>query len=224
MASSTLSPLPKAKPKRRLRDWLSVQVRIKSPNPAIPIKVSGFAPSAHPKRDNSAKPRVISAVRAFAPNPTPSEIPAPMAITFLTAPPSCIPIKSSLLYTLNERPQCNKSAICLANADDVDDTEIAVGEPIAISLAKVGPESTANGTSSPSSCTATSCNKRPVFGSSPLVAHATFAFGRKAGLICFNVSANAWLGTTTKTISLLCVARCKSASRIKVSGKGISGK
>jgi rhodanese-related sulfurtransferase len=37
-----------------------------------------------PKRVISAIPRVINAVLAFAPNPIPSEIPAPIAITFLT--------------------------------------------------------------------------------------------------------------------------------------------
>ena len=224
IAVSTLSPLPSAKPKRRLRDWLSVQVKIKSPRPAIPIKVSGFAPRAQPNRVSSARPRVIKAVRALAPKPTPSEIPAPIAITFLTAPPSCMPIKSSLLYTRNERPQCSKSANCCANSGEVDETEIAVGEPIAISFANVGPESTASAISSPSSCCATSCNKRPVFGSRPLVAHATLASICNAGFICASVSPNAWLGTTTSTIALHATARCKSASSTRVSGKGASGK
>ena len=88
MACSTPAPPPKAKPKRRLRDWLSVHVKTKSPNPAMPIKVDGSALSAQPKRVISAKPRVIKAVRAFAPKPMPSAMPAPIAITFLTAPPS----------------------------------------------------------------------------------------------------------------------------------------
>ena len=149
--------------------------------------LGAFCPNVLFPYAREAKPRVIKAVRALAPKPKPSDIPAPIAITFLTAPPSCIPIKSSLLYTLNERPQCKRSANCLAKSLEVDDTEIAVGKPIAISFAKVGPESTARGTSSPSSCTATSCSKRPVFGSKPLVAHATSAPSDNQGLIFCNV-------------------------------------
>jgi glycerol-3-phosphate dehydrogenase (NAD(P)+) len=45
----------------------------------------------------SARPRAMSAARAFAPSPRPSQAPAAMAITFLTAPPTCTPIGSSLL-------------------------------------------------------------------------------------------------------------------------------
>ena len=37
------------------------------------------------------------AVRALAPKPMPSAIPAPMAMTFFTAPPNCTPIKSGLV-------------------------------------------------------------------------------------------------------------------------------
>ena len=37
------------------------------------------------------------AVRAFAPKPMPSAMPAPIAMTFFTAPPSCTPIKSGLV-------------------------------------------------------------------------------------------------------------------------------
>jgi hypothetical protein len=48
-----------------------------------------------PSRVTSARPRVISAARAFRPNPSPSQMPVAMAITFLTAPPISTPITSS---------------------------------------------------------------------------------------------------------------------------------
>ena len=44
-------------------------------------------------------PRVIRAARVFSPSPSPSTIPAAMAITFLTAPPSSTPSVSRLVYT-----------------------------------------------------------------------------------------------------------------------------
>ena len=37
----------------------------------------------------------MSATRVFAPNPRPSETPAPIASTFLVAPPTSTPIMSS---------------------------------------------------------------------------------------------------------------------------------
>src|SRR5438034_2544206 len=43
-------------PNVRLRDRSPVQVRTRSPTPAIPRKVSGFAPSATPSRVISASP------------------------------------------------------------------------------------------------------------------------------------------------------------------------
>ena len=83
-----------ARPKRRLRDWLSVLVSTRSPRPARPMKVSGCAPSATPRRITSDRPRVISAMRVFAPKPRPSESPAPTASTFFTAPPTSTPTMS----------------------------------------------------------------------------------------------------------------------------------
>ena len=64
--------------------------------PASPAKVSGSAPMATPSRVISASPRVISAARGLLPSPSPSRIPAAMAITFLSAPPSSTPTTSSL--------------------------------------------------------------------------------------------------------------------------------
>ena len=65
-------------------------------------------------------------------------------------------------------------------------SEIAVGRPAASSLAKVGPEITASGISSPSASRATSCSRRPVSASRPLVAHTSRASERISGLIWRN--------------------------------------
>ena len=47
--------------------------------PARPMNVSLRPPSASPRRVISARPRAISAMRVFAPNPRPSQMPAPIA-------------------------------------------------------------------------------------------------------------------------------------------------
>jgi hypothetical protein len=47
----------------------------------------------------SARPRVISAARAFNPNPSPSHMPVAIAITFFTAPPISTPVRTVLKYT-----------------------------------------------------------------------------------------------------------------------------
>ena len=64
--------------------------------PDRPANVSGCAPSATPIRVISARPRVISATRVFEPKPRPSHTPAPIAMTFLSAPPTSTPITSSV--------------------------------------------------------------------------------------------------------------------------------
>ncbi len=78
-------------PKEKLRDCALEQVRIRSPRPDRPVSVSGRAPKARPKRNSSAKPRVISAAAALAPSPRPATMPAAMASTFLAAPPISTP-------------------------------------------------------------------------------------------------------------------------------------
>jgi hypothetical protein len=62
--------------------------------PASPAKVRARAPNATPRRVISARPRVSSAARALAPRSSPSLMPAAIAITFLSAPPSSTPITS----------------------------------------------------------------------------------------------------------------------------------
>lgn len=71
---------------------LPVQVRTKSPIPARPPMVMGWAPLATAKRVISTNPRVIKAALALLPKPKPSEMPHAMASTFFRAPPSSTPV------------------------------------------------------------------------------------------------------------------------------------
>ncbi len=59
------------------------------------MQVSGLPPSAVASRTISARPRVISAARAFRPSAMPSAMPVAIASTFLTAPPTSAPTGSS---------------------------------------------------------------------------------------------------------------------------------
>ena len=68
---------------------------MRSPIPLSPAKVSCFAPRLIPSLAISAIPLVIMAALALSPYPRPSDIPAPIAIIFLSAPPSSTPIISS---------------------------------------------------------------------------------------------------------------------------------
>ena len=82
-------------PSEKLRELADEQVSTRSPRPLRPASVSRFAPCARPKRVISAKPRPISAARAFWPSPLPSTTPQAIASTFLTAPPISAPARSS---------------------------------------------------------------------------------------------------------------------------------
>ncbi len=78
-------------PSRWLRDRCEPAVAMRSPIPASPAKVSGFAPAAIPSRVISARPRVSSPALPLSPKPRPSAAPAAMATTFLSAPHSSTP-------------------------------------------------------------------------------------------------------------------------------------
>src|SRR5216684_541408 len=93
-ASSSERPSPSAIPSEKFRDCRLEQVRIRSPRPERPVRVSGLAPKALPKRTSSAKPRVVRAAAALAPSRRPSTMPAAIASTFLAAPPISTPRKS----------------------------------------------------------------------------------------------------------------------------------
>ncbi len=96
-ASFKVAPRPMASPSRRFRLCRLVAVAIRSPIPASPAKVSRLAPRTSPSLEISASPRVISAAFVESPKPSPSAIPAAIAITFLSATPISTPTTSSLL-------------------------------------------------------------------------------------------------------------------------------
>src|ERR1700675_3452768 len=75
-----------------------MQVVIRSPIPAKPAKVCDSAPWATPKRVISARPRVSRAALALSPKPRPSQMPAAMPITFLSAPANSTPTTSAFVY------------------------------------------------------------------------------------------------------------------------------
>ena len=95
--SAVVRPFANCSPTWRLRDSGLMQVVSRSPKPVRPEKVSAAPPSATPRRVISAKPRVMTMARVFSPTPSPSAMPAEMAITFLSGPPSSQPMTSVLV-------------------------------------------------------------------------------------------------------------------------------
>src|SRR3989454_10582548 len=147
-ACSTVRPCPMATPRLRLRDKAPVAVRMRSPIPASPANVRGFAPSATPNRVISARPRVITAARVLYPNPKPSRIPAATAMTFLSAPPSSTPMASVVVYTRN----CVVANTCWTRRATLSSraaATTAVGWRRYTSSANEGPESTATAAAAP---------------------------------------------------------------------------
>src|SRR5438034_596710 len=166
-AASSVRPCPIATPRLRLRDSAPVAVRIRSPIPASPAKVSGSAPNATPNRVISARPRVIRAARVLEPNPRPSRIPAATAMTFLRAPPSSTPITSDAVYTRN----CAVAKTCCARratASSRAAATTAVGWRRYTSSANDGPESTAIAAAAPNRSASTQDSGCSCSGSSPL--------------------------------------------------------
>ena len=93
-AASTACPLPILSPNERFLPFGEMQVVTKSPKPVSPANVCGLAPQATPRRVISASPRHKSAAFALSPAPTPSIIPAAMAIMFLQAAANSTPTMS----------------------------------------------------------------------------------------------------------------------------------
>ena len=91
-----------------------------------------------------------------------------------------------------------RAAHSRAKASSVAATVTAVGRRLATSPAKVGPERTPRGTSEGSSSAATSWRRRPLDGSSPLVAHSSPEPPAGIAASSATSSLNAWLGTATR--------------------------
>ena len=60
------------------------------------MMVSGRAPKLAAMRRSSTKPRVTIAACALAPSPAPLTVPAAIASTFFSAPPTSTPMRSSV--------------------------------------------------------------------------------------------------------------------------------
>src|SRR5437899_2181639 len=112
---------------------------MRSPTPAMPRNVSGFAPRVTPSRVISASPRVMSAARAFGPNSRPSQAPVATAITFLKAPPICTPTGSALAYVRKVGAWSRGWSARAAWRSRAASTT-SVGRPRATSRAKLGPD------------------------------------------------------------------------------------
>ena len=108
--------------------------------PDSPANVSGFAPIATPMRVISASPRVISATRVFEPKPRPSEMPAPIATTFLSAPP--MQHADHVVGAVDAEVQRGQRVLRERGRrrSSRPASTIAAGSPAAISVANVGPD------------------------------------------------------------------------------------
>ena len=158
---------------------LPVAVSTRSPKPDKPMKVSGLAPSATPRRVISARPRVIKAARALRPRFMPSTMPVAIASTFLTAPPTSTPIGSVEVYT--RRLSLWKAATaCSVSATSVLAATSAVGWPSATSCAKLGPDKMPLRACGRKAW-AISCPSRPVPFSKPLHNHSV---ATSSGRLC----------------------------------------
>ena len=142
-----------------------------------------------PRRSISFMPRVIRPARAFKPSCMPSAMPVATASTFFIAPPSSAPSTSPPEYA-RRFGACSRLASCCANAASSECTVTALGRPAATSLANDGPVTTAAGRPGSRSATS-SCRKRPVPGSKPLVAQAIAVPASSSGASSASIAANA---------------------------------
>ena len=209
-------------PTVRLRDRLPVAVSTRSPKPDRPMNVSARAPRATPRRVISAKPRVISAARAFSPRFRPSAMPVAMASTFFTAPPTSTPIGSVEVYT-RRLSEWKAATACSAKAVSRLAATRAVGWPNATSLAKLGPDSTplrACGRKA----SAISWPRRPLPFSKPLHNHSAAA---SSGKLC-SMLPSAAMGVpmmTNPSVPRACAtASFRSWVSRRLSGNGASGR
>ena len=93
-----------------------------------PRTVDDSPPSVATRRRISPQPRVTSAAMAFVPKPKPSLMPAAMAITFFTAPPTSTPITSGV-YRARKEEDVKRAIRSVASLRSVDATVTAVAIP-----------------------------------------------------------------------------------------------
>lgn len=100
--SSSFSPRPRRTPTVLFLLKGPKHVRNVSPTPLSPASVTGEAPCAIAIRLISLHPLVTNAAIEFVPSPSPSLIPAAIAITFLIAPATSNPTVSFEVNTLKD--------------------------------------------------------------------------------------------------------------------------
>mmetsp|Transcript_4821 Transcript_4821/g.7503 ORF Transcript_4821/g.7503 Transcript_4821/m.7503 type:complete len:226 (-) Transcript_4821:1102-1779(-) len=141
---SSVSPRPNLSPTCRFRERAPKHVRVISPTPARPEIVDARPPVATANFRISDMPRVTKLAMALLPNSNPCSAPAPMAKTFLSAPPASTPITSVERYT-RKVGECRNVCRRFARALSLDATTTAVGRDWITSRAKDGPERKAVG-------------------------------------------------------------------------------
>ena len=156
---------------------------------------------ATPSREISASPRVTRAALVLSPKPSPSRIPAAIAIEFLSDVAISTPTTSSLVYT-RKYGRTNASRTSAHAAASLPAATIEVGTRRLTSSAWLGPTKlTMRPTSTRNSSRNTSLIRASVPSSRPLVAHTTSASGSKvlAARTRLAVARVACDGTTNKT-------------------------
>ena len=177
--SSRDLPWPSATPTVRLRLRGLAQVATRSPTPAKPPNVSICPPRATPRRPSSASPRVISTAGVLSPRPSPSEIPAAMASTFLVAPATSQPT-TSVPDVDAEGATCGRGpGLGGPGTRRAAPPRRRPDVPDATSRARLGPVSTPAGT--PGTSSATTCDIRRFVPSSIPLARLTIASTCRAG-------------------------------------------
>ena len=98
--------LPSSIPTCRFRLRSPVQVRTRSPRARQAGKRCRLSdPAATASRVISASPRVIKAAIVLLPRPSPDTMPAPIAMTFFSAPASSTPVWSVFVYSRRVGPE-----------------------------------------------------------------------------------------------------------------------
>ena len=150
----SMPPLPSRSPNVRLRECGDVHVATRSPTPARPASVAGLAPNAIPSRMISASPRVMIAATVFSPSPTPGRHAAGQRDDVLARAADL----GADDVGVGVRPEVagGASARCSVTArpESAHATTVAAGCSSAISLARLGPVTTATRDgSAPVTCT-----------------------------------------------------------------------
>ena len=208
LASSRLKPEPSFSPRRRLREMADIQVNMASPKPARLYTVFGRPPWLTSTESISCKAWVMRAALELAPSPMPSMTPAPMASTFLMAPPYSTPRRSEAGTTIIGSPS-KTGRISSTKAGSLPASMILVGTSCATSSAKLGPlKASALSLSCGSSSSMISQMVLKVLSSMPLEALTTGStWPFKSGFNCSRQKERIALEEMTNTsISVPCTA------------------